>query len=184
MKHAVIVGHPNPKSFNLAVAEAYAATARTFGDEVVLRDLYAIRFDPRLGGEEIPHPSGFSPSANVLMERNLIGDADIFALIYPLWFMVPPAILTGYIQRVFGMGFGYGPISGGGNVPLLTGRKLGQFYIVRRAGILGKERRALDRFVRPFRQRGCGDVRDERVRSRAFRQRLADDAPRCVRRLH
>jgi putative NADPH-quinone reductase len=63
----------------------------------------------------------------VAAERAAIKDAAVFVFFYPLWFNVPPAILSGYVQRVFGMGFGYGPQKGGQNQRLLLGRSLLSF---------------------------------------------------------
>jgi NAD(P)H dehydrogenase (quinone) len=123
MKHALIVAHPNPDSFNLAMAHAYEAAAKALGHAVVMRDLYRTGFDPRLGLAELPGPKGFAPGADVVAERALIADADVFAFVYPLWFYAPPAMLKGYIDRVFGMGFGYGR-GEGGNAPLLSGRMM------------------------------------------------------------
>ncbi len=48
---------------------------------------------------------------------------DVFALFYPIWLNSPPAILKGYLERVFGFGFAYRR-EGAGNAPLLKGRKL------------------------------------------------------------
>ena len=48
MKHAVIVGHPDPDSFTLALANRYVAAVRDRGHDAVLRDLYRMDFDPRL----------------------------------------------------------------------------------------------------------------------------------------
>ena len=127
MKHALIVAHPKAESFNLAVAGAYAEAARELKHEVVVRDLYRMGFDPCLKAEEIPAPEGFTPAEDVVAERAVIGDADVFAFVYPLWFYAPPAILIGYIDRVFGMGFGFGAIQGGGNTPLLQGRRMVSF---------------------------------------------------------
>lgn len=123
MKHALIVAHPNPDSFNLALAHTYQAAVLALGHAVVLRDLYRIGFDPRLGIGEVPGPQGFTAGADVVAERALIGDADVFAFVYPLWFYAPPAMLKGYIDRVFGMGFGYGP-GAAGNTPSLVGRMM------------------------------------------------------------
>lgn len=127
MKHALILGHPKARSFASAVAGAYREAAQGAGAQVVLRDLYDIQFEPRLSAAETPSPDGFAPAADVLREREFIGDADVFAFVYPLWFNAPPAIISGYVQRVFGMGFGYGPVAAGGNAPLLKGRKLVTF---------------------------------------------------------
>lgn len=123
MKHALIVAHPNPDSFNLTMARAYESAATALGHTVVMRDLYRVGFDPRLGQGEIPRPEGFAPGEDVLAERALIGDAEVFAFVYPLWFYAPPAMLKGYLDRVFGMGFGYGH-GGTANTPLLRGRMM------------------------------------------------------------
>lgn len=126
MKHAVIVGHPNPDSFTLSVARAYCAAVARNGHEPVLRDLYRMAFDPCLKESEVPR-TGFAPGDDVVAERALIGDADVFAFVYPLWFNAMPAIVKGYLDRVFTLGFGYGPQGGGGNEPLLSGRRMISF---------------------------------------------------------
>ncbi|MCI3179215.1 NAD(P)H dehydrogenase [Caulobacter sp. CCUG 60055] len=123
MKHAVIVGHPKVDSFNLSVAQAYCEAVRARGDEALLRDLYRLNFEPRLQAGELPGTE-FGPADDVKAERALIGDCKVFAFVYPLWFYSPPAIVKGYIDRVFGMGFGYGPLEGGGNRGLLSDRRM------------------------------------------------------------
>jgi NAD(P)H dehydrogenase (quinone) len=124
MKHAVVFAHPNPASLTAAMAGAYAEAARELGHEVVLRDLYAMGFDPCLRAGEIPGPHGVSAGKDVVAERARLADVNVFAFVYPLWFNAPPAILKGYVDRVFGMGFGYGPAAAGGNEPLLEVRRL------------------------------------------------------------
>jgi len=123
MKHAIIVAHPNAESFNLSMARAYQAAVEGAGGQCVLRDLCRIGFDPRLADGEIPRPTGFAPGEDVQAERALIGDAQVFVFVYPLWFNSPPAMLKGYIDRVFGMGFGFGP-GKGAIEPLLGGRSM------------------------------------------------------------
>jgi NAD(P)H dehydrogenase (quinone) len=110
-----------------SIANSYVEAVQSTGHVAILRDLYAQEFDPCLKREEIPRPEGFHAGVDVEAERTLIKDADVFAFVYPVWFNAPPAILAGYLQRVFGMGFGYGPIHQGGNEPLLRGRKLISF---------------------------------------------------------
>ncbi len=127
MKHAVVISHPDPRSFTHSMAAAYAAALGEQGHEVLVRDLYAMDFDPRLASDEIPRPSGFTPHADVRAERALLSDVQAFALFYPVWFNAPPAMLKGYVDRIFGMGFGYGMGPGGSNAPLLTGRSLISF---------------------------------------------------------
>ena len=122
MKHAIIVAHPNPDSFNLTMARAYKAAVEHAGHRAELRDLYRIGFDPRMGAGEIPQSTGFKAADDVQAERASIGGADVFIFVYPLWLNSPPAMMKGYMERVFGMGFAYGP--GGGTDPLLAGRRM------------------------------------------------------------
>ncbi len=123
MKHAVILAHPNPRSVNAALAGGFAGALRAFGHTVIVRDLYAIGFDPCLHADELPWAADYAPRADVLAEREALADVEAFTLVYPFWFNAPPAMLKGYVDRVFGFGFGYGP-GPGGTVPLLTGRSL------------------------------------------------------------
>jgi NAD(P)H dehydrogenase (quinone) len=126
MKHVVILAHPGATSFNAAMAQAYRLAATALGHTTLLRDLYALNFDPRLRATELPFAEGFEPGADVQAERALLADADVFALVYPLWLNAPPAMLKGYLERVFGFGFAYGR-DGHGAEPLLAGRRLISF---------------------------------------------------------
>ena len=126
MKHAVIVAHPNHRSLTRSAGDAYIEAARAIGHEALIRDLYVMGFDPRLRSEEIPQEEPPTPGADVLAERTLLAHVDVFAFVYPFWFNAPPAILKGYVDRVFSMGFGYAPAFGG-TEPLLTGRQLISF---------------------------------------------------------
>jgi NAD(P)H dehydrogenase (quinone) len=121
---AVIASHPRKRSFTMAMAAAFADTARTAGCEVELRDLYRLRFDPRLRADEMPDHLGARVRADVERERTAIAGADIFAFFYPLWFNATPAMMKGYVERVFGMDFGYTAVRNGGNQPMLGGRKM------------------------------------------------------------
>jgi NAD(P)H dehydrogenase (quinone) len=126
MKHVVILAHPNPASFNASVAQAYALAATALGHNVLIRNLYALDFDPRLQALELPFDENFTPGADVVAERALLADADVYALVYPLWLNAPPAMMKGYLERVFGFGFAYGR-EGHGSEPLLTGKRLISF---------------------------------------------------------
>src|SRR4051812_27484654 len=71
---------------------------------------------------EIPGEK-LSPCPDVQAERFMLRDADVYALFYPLWLNAPPAMMKGYLERVFGFGFGYGGAASSAT-PLLTGKKL------------------------------------------------------------
>jgi NAD(P)H dehydrogenase (quinone) len=126
MKHAIVIAHPNPASLTHAVGETYRQSVEALGDRALVRDLYAMRFDPCLRASEIPMPTGFHFGPDVVAEREALADVDVFAFVYPFWFNAPPAILKGYVDRVFSMGFGYEP-GMGGTESLLDGKKLISF---------------------------------------------------------
>ena len=126
MQHALIVAHPNPKSFVTSLAVAYGEAAESLGHKTIMRDLYGMGFDPCLKADEIPTAAGYTPRPDIVGERVILRDIDVFALFYPFWLNAPPAILKGYLDRVFGMGFAYGK-GKFGNEPLLAGRKLISF---------------------------------------------------------
>ncbi len=104
-KHAVIAVHPDADSFTMAVAGAYCEAVAGQGQVAVLRDLYRIGFDPVLKAAERPRGADFTPAPDVAAELERLRGADIFVLVYPIWFGAPPAMIKGYIERVFGAGF-------------------------------------------------------------------------------
>lgn len=104
LHHLIIVGHPARNSFNHAVAAAYADSVRQCGQSPTIRDLYAIGFDPLLRAAERPESADFHLSPDVEWELELVRTASVITLVYPIWFGMPPAIITGYIDRVLGAG--------------------------------------------------------------------------------
>jgi NAD(P)H dehydrogenase (quinone) len=151
LKHAVIFAHPRARSFTGSVAEAYAQAASGLGHSVLIRDLYRMNFDPRLAEAELPFTEGFEPGADVRAERERLADIQVFALVYPFWLNSPPAMLKGYLERVFGFGFAYG--KGGRSEPLLRGRALISFsssgaplHWVRETGAFAAEGKLFDSY--------------------------------------
>ncbi|WP_374569808.1 NAD(P)H-dependent oxidoreductase [Phenylobacterium sp.] len=126
MKHAVIVAHPSEHSLALAVAHRYIEAVGKLGHTSVLRDLYRMDFDPRLKAGELPVGDHFGPAPDIVAEREAIADADVFAFVYPFWFNAPPAMIKGYVDRVFSIGFGFEAVYGGTS-GLLEGRKMISF---------------------------------------------------------
>lgn len=126
MKHAIIFANPRSTSFTASVAQAYAAAVSASGHQAIIRDLYGMGFAPCLKDSELPFADDFSPAADVIAERALLRDCEVFALVYPLWLNSPPAILKGYLERVFGFGFAFGG-DGHSYTPLLGGRNLISF---------------------------------------------------------
>lgn len=103
-RHTVILCHPEPHSFTHVIANAYCDVVRAAGQDVILRDLYALGFDPVLKGYERPTIENPVRSHDVTAELEIISGSDVFVLIYPIWFGSPPAMMKGYIERIFGAG--------------------------------------------------------------------------------
>jgi len=126
MKHAVIVAHPSLQSYTSSMASSYREAGLAAGHDVIYRDLYRMNFDPCLAESELPWAKSYALRDDVIAEREILKDVDVFALFYPLWLNAQPAILKGYLERVFGMGFAYRR-EGSGNVPMLKGKRLISF---------------------------------------------------------
>ncbi|WP_423141135.1 NAD(P)H-dependent oxidoreductase [Parablastomonas sp. CN1-191] len=124
VKHALIVSHPEPDSFTMAVAAHYAETVRRYGHEVVLRDLYRLPFNPVLTAHDRRERGPDAALAtDVSVELAAIAGADVFVLVYPVWFGGPPAMIKGYVDRIFGARFTFDQ-HGMTRHPLFAGKRL------------------------------------------------------------
>ncbi|WP_019911744.1 NAD(P)H-dependent oxidoreductase [Paenibacillus sp. HW567] len=122
MKHLVVYAHPNPESLNHAILETTVNALKKKGHEVVVRDLYALDFQPVLKPEDfVGIRSGQTP-ADILAEQKYITDAEVVTFIYPIWWTGLPAIIKGYVDRVFAYGFAYA-YGANGIDKLLAGKK-------------------------------------------------------------
>lgn len=105
MNALVLVSHPKTTSFNHAIAERICNTLADEGHHVHYHDLYAEHFQPVLENEEIQRRFSFDDYF-VQYSREL-RDADGIVFIYPDWWGMPPAILKGWIDRLFRPGTAY-----------------------------------------------------------------------------
>ena len=94
----LLVAHPNPSSLNHALARAATEALEEGGVRVDLHDLYREGFDPRLSAGEIATHA--SDDAVVEAHVRELRAADALVVIHPVWFDQPPAILSGWVQRV------------------------------------------------------------------------------------
>jgi NAD(P)H dehydrogenase (quinone) len=98
MKISVILAHPNPGSFNHAIATAAAEAARSVGHNVTLHDLCQEQFPPLLTVAELQKEATLEPMVARHCEE--IANADGIIIVHPNWWGMPPAILKGWIDRV------------------------------------------------------------------------------------
>ena len=111
MQVLVIIGHQNTHkdSFCHAIAQTVVDQLRAMGHQIVYHDLYDERFDPILPHGEIE--KGSVRQAVIDAHCRQLIDADALVVIHPNWWGQPPAILKGWIDRVFcqGVAYEFGP---------------------------------------------------------------------------
>lgn len=107
MNHLIVYAHPNHESFNHAILETTVHALKKNGHEVVVRDLYALDFQPVLKPEDTAAMKAGQTPADIKTEQEFIAQADAITFIYPIWWTGLPAILKGYVDRVFSYGFAY-----------------------------------------------------------------------------
>ena len=122
MRHLVVVAHPRARSFNHAVVDAYMSALTERGHGVACRDLYASGFNPVLSARDMTAVTRGKPARAIRTEQDAIRRAEVITLISPLWWSGLPAMLKGYLDRVFCAGFAY-VIKGGDYRPGLSGKK-------------------------------------------------------------
>lgn len=102
MKVMVIYCHPVPESFNAAVRDEVMAGLAEGGHETRLIDLYADGFQPALTCEERrAYNAGVLDYAPTSRYAEALRWADALVFVYPTWWYNLPAMLKGFIDRVF-----------------------------------------------------------------------------------
>jgi NAD(P)H dehydrogenase (quinone) len=120
----IVHAHPEPQSFSSSLANATANTLRELGHEVVVSDLFAMGFQPvsdrrnftsvkdagyyKQQMEEMyaTEHGGFAAELDAEMKK--LESADLLVFSFPLWWFGMPAILKGWVDKVFAMGRVYG----------------------------------------------------------------------------
>lgn len=110
MNILLLLAHPDPGSFNHALAAAAETVLREAGHTVRRHDLYAERFEPLLPAEEFSRSATLS--AEVERHCRELAEADGIIIVHPNWWGMPPAILTGWVDRVVRPGVAYEFIEG------------------------------------------------------------------------
>ncbi|HNZ65307.1 MAG TPA: NAD(P)H-dependent oxidoreductase [Smithella sp.] len=105
MQISVILAHPDPKSFNHAIALTAVKALKANSHKVFFHDLYKEKFDPLLSGKEIREDATLP--AKIREHCKEIASADGIIIVHPNWWGQPPAILKGWVDRVIRPGVAY-----------------------------------------------------------------------------
>lgn len=102
MRALVVYAHPVPESFVAALRDTTVAALKQAGHEVRLIDLYAEQFDPVMSADE--RRQYHDPGINELPVADYIEQirwCEMLVLVYPTWWFGLPAILKGWLDRVW-----------------------------------------------------------------------------------
>jgi putative NADPH-quinone reductase len=105
MNISIILAHPNPGSFNHAIANTAAEALRRNGHKVALHDLCQEQFPPLFSAAELQTGAKLEPI--IASHCKEIVAADGIIIVHPNWWGMPPAILKGWIDRVLRMEIAY-----------------------------------------------------------------------------
>lgn len=106
MKGLVVIGHPACPSYSHALGDQVAAAWRDLGIAVEVLDLAALGFDPSLTQAEARGAPRQDPA--VFGHIAALRAADYLAIIHPVMWGMPPAVLKGWVDRVFAPDVAYG----------------------------------------------------------------------------
>jgi NAD(P)H dehydrogenase (quinone) len=103
MDMLMVIAHPNRGSLCHAVSAAATSGLEEAGHRVTQLDLYALGFDPSMSADEHrAYMAGAeAPDAMVREHGALLHSVKGLVFVYPTWWSGPPAILRGWLERVF-----------------------------------------------------------------------------------
>ena len=109
MHTLIVTAHPDAGSYTKAVAEAFiAGLAELPGHSWEVADLFAEGFDPRFNAQDNAVFNGRSePAADTQAEQQRIDRADRLVLVFPVYWWSMPALMKGWIDRVFTQGWAF-----------------------------------------------------------------------------
>ncbi|MER6678519.1 NAD(P)H oxidoreductase [Streptomyces sp. NPDC000983] len=117
----VVVAHHRSDSLTAHTARRAAARLEAAGYRIDLLDLHAEGFDPRMNVADQPdwgdREKTYSQETHAHMRRIL--DADVIVAAFPVYWQSVPAVLKGWIDRVWNYGFAYGR-----SKPRLAGKRM------------------------------------------------------------
>lgn len=103
-KIAIINGHPNKDSFNFGVAAAYKEGAAESGAEIKEIVIANLNFNPNL---QFGYQKRMELEPDLFNAWDIIQWADHLVWVHPVWWGGFPALMKGFIDRLFLPGFAY-----------------------------------------------------------------------------
>lgn len=137
MKASVILAHPYEKSFNHAIFRRTVEYLDSLCVKVYAHDLYAENFNPVMTKSELGKKETDDRLVRLYADEML--ESDILVFIHPNWWGQPPAMMTGYIDRIFRPPYAYDYEENDEGKPGV-GKLTGKFGLVFNTGNTSAER--------------------------------------------
>src|SRR5260221_6899103 len=99
-----VIAHPKENSFSHTVLNRFAAGAVAAGHSHEVADLYREGFNPVMSERDMEQFEGVPMLDDVLAEQARIDRADALCLIFPIWWYSMPAMMKGWLDRVWSAG--------------------------------------------------------------------------------
>lgn len=135
MRHLIVTALHRSESFLSQGTKKLVASLKENGNRVEVRDLYKDNFQAILTTDDFERLKMNDLPEDIQREQDFITEADYMWIVFPIWWTSMPAILKGYIDRVFLNGFAY-TMNGDRPVGLLKGKKV---IIINSMGMSYKE---------------------------------------------
>lgn len=123
MNVLIVVANPNSASFCNGIASEIQRFLLNTENNVRLKSLYESHFNPLLEGPEIRLSDIEKADPSLLSECRDLQWCDFLVIVHPNWWEAPPAILKGWIDRVFRVNMAYRYSPEGKPVGLLKGKR-------------------------------------------------------------
>ena len=108
MKFHIIIDHPWEKSFNHSVLGAFTDGINPKHHEIDILDLNKEKFNPILTENELAlYSQGKYLDPKVKEYQDRLMQADYLVLIFPIWWLIMPAALKGWMDKVLLPGFAF-----------------------------------------------------------------------------
>lgn len=125
-KYLIIFAHPKRDSHSGYMLEQVEKRLKAASQDFETLDLYQMNYDPILKKEELYGDNERKVATETLIIQDKIRGAKRLIFIYPTWWQAPPAILKGFIDRVFTSKFAF-VYKQGMPIGLLGGKKAAVF---------------------------------------------------------
>jgi NAD(P)H dehydrogenase (quinone) len=130
MKANIVFAHAGKDSFSHQILHRVSHTLDDLNISYTVRDLYNMNFQPVFGPDDMRLVEQGKVSQDIEEEQILVTEADTLIMIYPVWWWSQPAILKGWIDRVFTLNYAF-RYTPDGPVGLLTGKRAFVFTTTR-----------------------------------------------------